>query len=920
MSMIEKAYQAEAVEDRWYQRWEAAGAFRGEARDGADPYCIMIPPPNVTGMLHMGHILNNTLQDIFVRRARLEGKAALWFPGTDHAGIATQTRVEKKLREQGLHRRDLGRQKFVDEVWRWRDEHGGIILGQLRKLGASCDWERTSFTLDAHYSKAVLTAFVELYQRGYIYRGLRMSSWCPVSQTALSNEEVIMKPQRGLLYKMRYEIVERPGEFIQISTTRPETLMGDVAVAVHPDDERYRDLVGKHVWRPFPRGRIPVIADSAVEKDFGTGALKVTPAHDPVDFDIGQRHNLPIVDVFNPDGTLNAHAGDPFVGMDRFEARKVAARLLEEGGNLVETEPYENNVGFSERADVPVEPRLTMQWWLRYPKVDEAKRAVREGHIQFHPKRWEKTYLHWLETMERDHIDWCISRQLWWGHRIPVWYRKGIAREALDFADPRQVHVSVDGPPDPENWEQEVDVLDTWASSWLWPFANFGWPDAESEAARELDFFYPTQTLVTGFDIIFLWVARMVMAGLEFMGEAKASLSSAEIARRIPFHNVYITGLIRDAKGRKMSKSLGNSPDPLDLIKRFGADGLRFGIVNIAPSGQDILFSEDRIETGRNFCNKLWNAARFRQMNGEVGDHSSEAAILARVDPERLSPYDHWILSRLVETTAEVERCFERYEIHAYPHALYDFFWSDYCDWYVEASKSRMQDPATQATVLAVQDLVLRQVLLLLQPITPFIAEELWHSLGFAAGDDALLQDSRLPAAGALKAACEQAIGPLDAAARAEIEAVKELITRIRALKAEYNVASRRDVPFRLLAEAAGVAVAARHDATIRNLAGIASLQPVATRPEGMPAGVTALGTAFLDLAHAIDVAAERERLGKELAKLEKGIQAGEAKLNNPKFVDNAPPAVVDGARQQLEDTRSRHAELQHLLNTLPES
>ncbi|NDV62766.1 valine--tRNA ligase [Puniceicoccales bacterium CK1056] len=920
MATIDKAYNAHSVEDRWYKRWEESGAFRGEARDDADPYCIMIPPPNVTGMLHMGHILNNTLQDIFIRRARLEGKAALWFPGTDHAGIATQTRVEKKLREEGLHRRDLGREKFVDEVWKWRDEHGGIILGQLRKLGASCDWDRTSFTLDEHYSKAVLTSFVELYKRGYLYRGLRMSNWCPVSQTALSNEEVIMKPQRGLFYKMRYEIAELPGEYVQISTTRPETIMGDVAVAVHPDDERYAHLVGKHVWRPFPRGKIPIIADEAVEKDFGTGALKVTPAHDPVDFDIGKRHDLPIVDVFNPDGTLNELAGEPFVGMDRFKARKVAAKMLEEQGNLVETEPYENNVGYSERADVPVEPRLTMQWWLRYPKVAEAKQAVLKGHIKFHPKRWEKTYLHWLETMERDKIDWCISRQLWWGHRIPVWYRKGLSRDQLDFENPDHVHVSVEGPSDSENWEQEEDVLDTWASSWLWPFANFGWPDGKGEKARELSYFYPTQTLVTGFDIIFLWVARMVMAGLEFMGDSKESLTDEEIAERIPFSNVYITGLIRDEKGRKMSKSLGNSPDPLDLIKRFGADGMRFGIVNIAPSGQDILFSEDRIEVGRNFCNKLWNAARFRQMSGEIADNSSESAILKRIEPARLSAYDKWILSRLVDVTAEIERCFERYEIHAYPHGLYEFFWSDYCDWYVEASKSRMKDEATKGTVLAVQDLVMRQVLLLLQPIIPFITEELWQGLGYAAAESALLQDSKLLKSSELKNLIEAAAGAFESSSSEEIEAVKELITRIRAMKAEYNVASRRDVPFFILPDKAASEVISGHSETILTLAQIQSLEVVETRPEGMPAGVTHLGTAFLDLAHSIDVAAERERLEKELAKLEKGIKAGEAKLNNPKFVDNAPEAVVAGAKQQLQATKGRFEEIQNLLKNLPMS
>lgn len=920
MATIDKAYEAHAVEDRWYDKWEKSGAFRGEMKDGADPYCIMIPPPNVTGMLHMGHILNNTLQDIFIRRARLEGKSALWYPGTDHAGIATQTRVEKKLREQGLHRRDLGREKFVKEVWKWRDEHGDIIFRQLRKLGASCDWERTSFTLDKGYSKAVLTAFVELHRRGYIYRGLRMSNWCPVSQTALSNEEVIMKPQKGLFYKMRYELVEHPGEYVQISTTRPETLMGDVAVAVHPDDERFKDLVGKHVWRPFPRKAIPIIADTAVEKDFGTGALKVTPAHDPVDFEIGQRHDLPIVDVLNPDGTLNELAGEPFAGMDRFKARKVAAKMLEEQGNLVETEAYENNVGFSERADVPVEPRLTMQWWLKYPKVEEAKRAVTEGHIRFHPKRWEKTYLHWLETMERDKIDWCISRQLWWGHRIPVWYRKDVAESERDYENPDHVHVSVEGPEDPENWKQEEDVLDTWASSWLWPFANFDWPDANGKNGSELSHFYPTQTLVTGFDIIFLWVARMVMAGLEFMGEEKKSLTKEEIAQRIPFKDVYINGLIRDAKGRKMSKSLGNSPDPLDLLKRFGADGLRFGIVNIAPGGQDILFSDDRIEIGRNFCNKLWNAARFRQMNGEVGDNSSEEAILKRVDSGKLSAYDHWILSRLVETTAEIERCFKQFEMHAYPHALYEFFWSDYCDWYVEASKSRMKDPATQGTVLAVQDLVLRQVLMLMEPIIPFITEELWQNLGFTREGEAFLQDAKLLKAEELRSLVEQTAGSIDDAAREEIESIKELISRIRAMKSEYNVASRRDIPFLMLAEEDSRAVVQSHVETILNLAQIKSLELVEARPDGMPAGVTGLGTAFLDLAQSIDVDAERGRLEKELAKLEKGIRAGEGKLKNEKFLTSAPEAVVNGAREQLATTKAKFEEIQNLLQSLPSS
>ncbi|MDP0498873.1 MAG: valine--tRNA ligase [Verrucomicrobiota bacterium JB022] len=944
MPELAKAYDPSQVEDKWYAAWEQQGAFAAHVAPDKQPHTIMIPPPNVTGMLHMGHILNNTLQDIFTRRARLEGKEALWFPGTDHAGIATQTRVEKKLRERGQHRRDLGREKFLEEVWQWKEDYGGIILNQLRKLGASCDWSRTSFTLDEGYSKAVLTSFVELYRRGYIYRGLRMSNWCPVSLTALSNEEVIMKPQKGFFYKMRYELVEPATgadgvtrTHLEISTTRPETIMGDTAVAVHPEDERYQHLVGKMVWRPFPREPIPVIADAAVDKEFGTGALKVTPAHDQVDFEIGQRHNLPIIDVLNPDGTIHERA-KIFVGMDRFKARKAAAEELEKLGLLIEKEAYENNVGFSERADVPIEPRLTMQWWLRYPKVAEAKRAIEavdangQPLLRFHPQRWAKTYLHWLDTMERDNIDWCVSRQLWWGHRIPVWYKKGIDRSALteqDYANGKLVHVSVEGPEDPDNWEQEEDVLDTWASSWLWPLANFGWPNATGEQQQELDYFYPTSTLVTGFDIIFLWVARMVMAGLEFSGEGKTELTDAEIAKRLPFRDVYITGLIRDGIGRKMSKSLGNSPDPLDLIAAYGADALRYGIVNIAPKGQDIRFEfteakgdqpiqSPSVELGRNFCNKLWNACRFRQMSGSASDNSGLGAILRRIEPSKLDRYDHWILHRLIQATQNIADAFGRFEMHPYPQELYAFFWSDYCDWYVEASKTKLRDEATKGTVLAILDLCLRQTLQLAEPLMPFIAEELWQELGYVGKGQRFLQDSRLCSAEQLRRELAGTGIVVDSAAAAQVEQVKEFITQARALKAGYNVANKRDVSLRYLAEdPAQRQVVEDNLATILNLIPAGEMPTLDQRPDGMPATVTSLGTIFLDLASAIDVAAEKERLGKELAKLEKGIQSGEAKLNNEKFVSSAPANIVEGARAQLAETKAKKEEIERLLASL---
>ena len=582
---ISKAYNPSEVEDKWYGKWVESGCFKARKAARGEAFSIVIPPPNVTGVLTMGHVLNNTIQDILIRRARQLGKNAVWIPGTDHAGVATQTKVEAYLRkEKRTSAKELGREKFVEIAKQWRDKHGGIIIGQLKKLGASCDWDRLVHTLDDDYSKAVLTAFVKLFKEGYIYRGKRMVNWCPANLTALSDEEVVMVHCKSKLYKMKYELAGQPGTYLQISTTRPETIMGDSAVAVNPKDERYAHLVGKRAIRPFPRAEIPIIGDEYVDMSFGTGVLKVTPAHDPADFEIGRRHNLEVIEVMNPDGTMNALAGKDFEGLDRFEAREKAVKKLDELGLLVAVEDYENNVGYSERGNVPIEPRLSDQWFMRYPKVKEAKAAVESGAIRFWPQRWEKTYTHWLDNIR----DWCISRQIWWGHRIPVWYRKGV--ENPDINDPEQVHVSVEGPSDPENWTRDEDSLDTWASSWIWPFATMGWPDEDKMRELEMDKFYPTSDLVTGPDIIFFWVARMIMAGLEFLPGPMSS--------RIPFKNVYFTGIIRDMKGRKMSKSLGNSPDPLDIIARYGADGLRFGVMNCAPQGQDILFSEERVELG----------------------------------------------------------------------------------------------------------------------------------------------------------------------------------------------------------------------------------------------------------------------------------------------------------------------------------
>jgi valyl-tRNA synthetase len=935
MAEISKSYEPRDVEKKWYAAWLDAKAFAGVPAADKKPYSIVIPPPNVTGVLTMGHVLNNTLQDILVRRARQEGKSALWIPGTDHAGIATQTVVERELRKQKKTRHDFGREKFIEKVWAWRHEKGGIILEQLRRLGASCDWDRTQFTMDESYSRAVLTVFVDLFRQGHIYRGKRMVNWCPASQTALSDEEVIMKPVNGTLYHVRYELTNQPGLFIEVKTTRPETIPGDVAIAVHPDDPRYAGLIGQTVWRPLNRAKIPIIADTAVDREFGSGALKITPAHDKVDHEVGLRHQLPILDVLNADGTLNELAGPGLAGLDRLAGRKKAAELLQESGALVGEEAYANNVGYSERADVPIEPRLTWQWWLRYPRVEEARAAVRDGHIKFYPERWSKVYLHWLENIQ----DWCISRQLWWGHRIPVWYRKGLDKEKLteaDLRDPAKIHISLDGPADPENWTQEDDVLDTWFSSWLWPFATMGWPDAGEMKKAGLDYFYPTTTLVTGPDIIFFWVARMIMAGLEFTGGTPVNssqesrvespeqdsgsqlstlssrLTESELKARIPFRHVYFTGIIRDQQGRKMSKSLGNSPDPLDLIDKYGADGLRFGIVSIAPQGQDIRFQEDRIEFGKNFCNKLWNACRFRQMSGPMEDNTSLQTIISRLEPQKFDADDETILAKLEQLSAHVESCFQTFDFAEATQILYAFFWNDFCDWYVEVSKSKLQSPDTKANCLAIQDLVLRQTLLLLHPFIPFITEELWHLLGYFS-NGRLIQDYHLH----FEVELDSKRGrKFDLAAVQAVQQLQQFVSQARALKADHNLASRRDVRFFAISTEAAWATIQANLAKLTRMAGAAEIIRQ-DKVDGAPAAVTPLGTLYLDLAGTVDAAAEKLRLVKEVETLAKHIAGTEARLANQAFVSKAPPAVLEGARKQLADLQAKKAELERLCAAL---
>lgn len=873
MSEISKAYEPGEVEEKWYAEWLTHDCFSPDPASPKPGFSIVIPPPNVTGVLTLGHVLNNTLQDILARRARQTGREVLWLPGTDHAGIATQTVVERRLRkEEGKTRRDLGREEFLKRVWEWKEKHGGIIIKQLKRLGCSCDWKRERFTMDADYSRQVQEVFVRLYEKGFIYRGKRMVNWCPASQTALSDEEVIMKPTKGSLYVMRYEVAEEPGTFLEIATTRPETLMGDTAVAVHPDDPRYARFIGRHAVRPFPRAEIPIVADAHIDMTFGTGVLKVTPAHDKADFEIGRRHGLEVVDVMNPDGTLNALAGPDFDGMERFAAREAAVAKLEEMGLLVRREDYENNVGFSERADVPIEPRLSEQWFLRYPKTSEALEAVTSGDIRFVPERWSKIYEHWMTNIQ----DWCISRQLWWGHRIPVWYRKD---------DRAVMHVGLEAPPDADNWLQDEDVLDTWFSSWLWPFATM------DEATRAK--FYPTSDLVTGPDIIFFWVARMIMAGLEFTGE-------------IPFRNVFFTSIIRDLKGRKMSKSLGNSPDPLDLMAKYGADGLRFGLMRIAPHGQDVRFDENQIKEGRNFANKLWNAARFREMQGAVG----ETKPLAAYD---LSPYSTAVLAAFDSMHASYRRALDDFHFHEAAAVLYNFFWSAYCDWYVEAAKAELAAGGAAAdSVRAVMDHILSGYLRLLHPFMPHITEELWRRLGFAkgAGRDAMVLFAPPPEEDSLP----QVAGEDKARASNAAQAVYDAVREVRALRAEFKVPTNAECVLHLT----------RNDnfadfdlSVFRSLAKASSI--VETGAGGpsrkMPHVLTPLGGVYLELE--IDVEAERRRIHAEIAKVDAEIAKVETKLSDEAFVRGAPPQVIENFKKRREDWMAKRTKLETALAAL---
>lgn len=870
MEELATKYDPRAVEDKWYAYWMQHRLFHSEP-DAREPYTIVIPPPNVTGILHMGHMLNNTIQDILIRRARLMGKNALWVPGTDHAAIATEAKVVGKLAKEGIKKSDLTREEFLRHAWEWKEKHGGIILEQLKKLGASCDWERTAFTMDDIRSRSVIKVFVELYRKDLIYRGKRMVNWDPKAKTALSDIEVIYKEEHSKLYYLRYKIVGEDG-YAVVATTRPETIMGDTAMCINPNDPKNQHLRGKKVIVPLVGREIPVIEDEYVEIDFGTGCLKVTPAHDMNDNMLGEKHGLETIDIFNDDATVSEAAG-MYVGMDRFAVREQIAKDLAEAGLIEKIEEYENKVGYSERnPDTATEPRLSDQWFLKMQSLaDPAMKAVDEGVIKFVPEKFKATYDRWLTDIR----DWCISRQLWWGHRVPAWYLPDetfvvaeTAEEALELAREKNPAITA------ADLRQDEDCLDTWFSSWLWPISLFnGILDPDNE---EIKYYYPTSDLVTGPDIIFFWVARMIMAGYEFIGKQ-------------PFNNVYFTGIVRDEIGRKMSKQLGNSPDPLELIADYGADGVRMGIMLSAPAGNDIFFDKKLCENGRNFCNKIWNA--FRLVKGwEVDDTAAQ--------PESSRKAVEWFESKLSEAVAEINDSFEKFRISEALMTAYRLFRDEFSSWYLEMVKPDYQKPIDRAgyeATIRFFDSLLR----LLHPFMPFITEELWQHLGDRREGESIMYAS-MPVA-----------GTPDAKILAEMEVVKEVINGVRGVRAQRNIPSRDALQLNIVGGTIPMEAVAMK---LGNLSGVATVTDKDPAAASFMVGTTEFN---IPLLNNMDVEAELAKLTKELDYL-RGFRASvEKKLSNERFVSNAPAAVVEAERKKLSDATTKIAAIEQTIAAL---
>jgi valyl-tRNA synthetase len=926
---LPKAYDPTAIEDRWAEYWVREKLFaqptpntanQKERLDGQSPFTILLPPPNVTGRLHMGHMLNQTEMDILTRWRRMSGRRALWLPGTDHAGIATQMMVERQLAEEGTSRQKLGREAFVERVWEWKRHYGGAILDQMKRLGASVDWQREYFTMDDHLSVAVREAFVRLYEQELIYRGAYIVNWCPRCQTAISDLEVVYDEHKGHLWEIRYPVIDATGkdtgEFLTVATTRPETMLGDAAVAIHPEDERYQHLHGKKLRLPLMNREIPVILDEWVSRDFGTGAVKVTPAHDPNDFAIGKRHHLPPINVMDDTAHINAEGG-AYAGLDRYIARKRVVADLEELGLLAAVKDYTNNVGHCDRCKTVVEPRLSTQWFVKIqPLADKAIAAVKPGPngekaIRFTPEQYEKTYLNWMENIH----DWCISRQLWWGHRIPAWHCSTCHKITVARVDPTAcAHCGS------TQVTQETDVLDTWFSSGLLPVSVFGWPNITAENRGDFDAFYPTSLLVTGFDILFFWVARMIMLGCWFAGDVPMpDGSSRSLADSVPFREVYIHALVRDANREKMSKTKGNVIDPIEIVKQYGTDAVRFTLASMASPGTDIAFNVARTEGYRAFANKIWNAARFLFMNV---DRAAEIGIA--VDPATLGSMpvvavdapleERWIVAELHSTAAKVNQSLENYRYDDAANAIYQFFWGSFCDWYLEIVKLRLDfsetaDKAATNAALTTLVCVFEAALRLLSPFMPFLTEEIWHAV----------YDEKPPAKSiALTRYPQAAETPADEAALVEMSLLQSLIVEVRTLRKEIGVEEKAVTPIELRIGTHLRPVVKENSAMVERLARVTEVRFA----DQITAGLSKHSTADFDVAvvyeRTVDVAAERERLTRDIAKYEKGLAAAERQLGNESFLAKAPAQVVEGLKKQESETRLLMDKARAALDVLP--
>lgn len=875
---ISKHYNPTETESKWYKYWMESGYFHSEP-DERKSYTIVMPPPNVTGILHMGHMLNNTVQDVLIRKARLQGYNACWVPGTDHASIATEAKVVRWLREEkGIKKYELNREEFLEYAIQWKDKYGGIILDQLKKLGASCDWEREAFTMDESRSEAVLKAFVDLYHKGKLYRDYRIIHWDPEAQTVLSNEEVIYKEEDGHLYVVKY-IIEGTNEYLKVATTRPETILGDTAVAVHPEDERFRRLIGKRVKVPMTDRSVEIIADEYVDREFGTGALKITPAHDPNDHEIGKRHDLETIEIFDDQARLNDKAGKEFEGMDRFEARKKAVKLLQEAELLLKIEDYRHSVGRSERTDAVVEPKLSLQWYVDMESIAQpALEAVMEDEIRFFPDKHKNIYRHWMENIR----DWCISRQLWWGHRIPAWYYKEeiFVAETVEEA---LYQANALFPSDDlliEDLKQDDDVLDTWFSSWLWPISVFN----GFHGGVDINYYYPTDVLVTAWDIIFLWVARMIMAGYEWKDQ-------------LPFKDVYFTGMVRDAQGRKMSKSLGNSPEAVKLIEKYGADAVRYGLLSFSPAGGDLLYDEQLLEQGRNFANKMWNAFQLVK--------SFEIEVVGET-PVVNSLAVNWINDSLNALIEDIDREYETYRLAQVAKKLYSFIWSEFCSWYLEMIKPDYGEKLDSRTYYCTIE-VFDKLMIILHPFMPFITEEIYHSLKDRAdGEDCIV--SRYPEA-----------DDYDKSFIADIEALKNLVSDIRDQRNKKNISPKEKLNLSILeSEGARKLFGPEGRAEfIKEMGHIGEINWVNDTPEKTVPFVSGSEKYFLEIEAAIDIEKEKERIMKELERARGFLKSVEKKLGNEKFVNNAPEQVVSRERKKLEDGRKRVARLEETWESL---